>query len=142
MNPIPSGLPDLQQPAAPSDDEVYQVSPLQFTADRLGKLVRIAERDPKKQVTVDLDTLNKLYMAYLGVLEGYQENTQAGVIIRGERYPCSKALQEAVAPLIQQERKRNAEKDVDREIETFLASAKNGDSLNSTGSSAAPLRVR
>jgi hypothetical protein len=140
MNPVSPRLPDpraLQQSAQPTDDEIYENSPLQFTADRMGKLVRIAERDPKKQVMVPVDTMNKLYMAFLGVLEIYQEHTAAGVVINGERHNCSVALQKAIAPLIDQNRRLKAEADLDRELAAMM-----GESAGKKPAQAAPPPLR
>ncbi len=121
MQPLIGRLPEARPAAVPTDDEIYENSPLQFTADRMGKLVRIAERDPKKQVMVPVDTMHKLYMAYLGVLEVYQEHIAAGVVVNGERYNCSVALQKAITPLIDQNRRIKAEADIDRELAAMLA---------------------
>jgi hypothetical protein len=106
-----------------SDDDAFAAAPLQFAADRMGKLVHIAEHDPSRQVVVPADTMHKLYVAYLGALEVYQAQTAAGVLINGERFTCSTELQKAITPLIQESLRIQAEKDVDREIELIKAAA-------------------
>lgn len=99
-----------------SDDEAYENAPLQFTVDRMRELVALAEKDPKQQVVVPSDTMHKIYMAYIGVLEVYQQQTAAGLLVNGERFICSTELQRAIAPLIQESRRLQAEKDISREI--------------------------
>jgi hypothetical protein len=99
-----------------SDDEAYEVAPFQFTVDRIRELVAFAEKDPKQQVVVPCDTMHKIYMAYLGVLDVYQQQTAAGLLVNGERFICSTELQRAIAPLIQESHRLQAEQDLSREV--------------------------
>jgi hypothetical protein len=99
-----------------SDDEAFENAPLQFTADRLEELVRSAEDDPTKQVRVSMSTLNKIYMAYLGTLQVYRKHTAAKTLIEGKWYPCSLDLSDAIAPIMDEHRRIQAEKDVDEAI--------------------------
>jgi hypothetical protein len=106
-----------------AEDEVYEKAPLQFTADRLSELVRSAEADPNRQVTVHLRTMHKLYLAYIGVLEVYQSQTAGGILIDGKRYLCSLDLRDAIAPIVDEHRRNLAEREIDREIELMKAEA-------------------
>ena len=104
-----------------AEDDAYENAPLQFSADRMSELVRTAENDPSKQVTVHASTMNKLYLAFIGVLEVYQTQTAAGTVICGKRYLCSVDLRDAIAPIIDESRRNQVKKDIDREIELMTA---------------------
>ena len=98
------------------DDEAYEKAPLQFSANKLAELFRRSEVDPERQVTVPMDVMHKIYMAYMGVLEVYSEHTAAGTLINGERFLCSERLSKAIAPIMDAYRRSQAEKDIDEAI--------------------------
>ncbi len=98
------------------DDEAYEKAPLQFSADKLAELVRRAEQDPDRQVSVPVDIMHKIYMAYLGALEVYAEHTAAGTLINGERFLCSESLSKAIAPIMDKHRRMQAQRDIDEEL--------------------------
>lgn len=113
---VTSGGIDEKGTGPASDDLDYARSPHAFTADRMGTLVRIAERDPKQQVVVSLGTINKLYMSFLSVYEAHQEQTACGININGTVHLCSAKLQAALQPLIDQDLMTLAEADVLAEL--------------------------
>lgn len=107
------------------DDEAYEKAPLQFSADKLAELVKQAQEDPDRQVNVPADIMHKIYMAFLGLVEVYSEHTAAGTLINGERFLCSASLSNAIAPIMDQHRRMQADKDIDEE----LARAKSEETL-------------
>jgi hypothetical protein len=111
-----------------SNDEAFENAPQQFSAERLDQLFRIAEKDPCRQVTVPADTINKIYMAYLGIWDVYKKQIAAATLIKGQWYPCSVALRDAIAPIMDEHRRIQAEKEVDEaiaEMKREEAAAKN-----------------
>jgi hypothetical protein len=99
-----------------NDDEAYEKAPLLFSTDKLAELVRRAEEAPSQRVSVPSDIMHKIFMVYLGLLEVYTEQTAAGTLINGERFLCSAGLSKAIAPIMDQHRRMQAEIDIDEAI--------------------------
>jgi hypothetical protein len=115
------------------DDEAFENAPLQFAADRIAKLAKMAEVDPNQRVTVSSSTMHKLYVSFLGLLEVYREQTATGTLINGERFLCSEALRVAIAPIMDEHRRIQAEKDIDREIELSKVEALAAEGVKKSG---------
>lgn len=106
-----------------AEDEAYENAPSQFTADRMAELVRTAQADPNRQVTVHASTMHKLWISYIGVLQEYRSQIAGGILIEGVRYNCSLDLRDAIAPIVDEHRRNLAEKEIDKEIELLKAEA-------------------